>query len=127
MGKEGGEDADGLGDQERKAAAGQRDPQRALALPGADIGVRCNPTRRIRIGRIVHDQGIALGKAGDGGGRGDAGIDGQLAAGFQILDGLGNPQGCSTLSTDAPLQKGIKALQSRGVSVLTEGTSLVST
>ncbi len=32
-------------------------------------------------------------------------------------------QGCSTLSTDAPLQKGIKALQSRGVSVLTEGTS----
>ena len=36
-------------------------------------------------------------------------------------------QGCSTLSTDAPLQKGIKALQSRGVSVLTEGTSLVST
>ena len=40
---------------------------------------------------------------------------------------LGGSQGCSTLSTDAPLQKGIKALQSRGVSVLTEGTSLVST
>ena len=39
----------------------------------------------------------------------------------------GMAQGCSTLSTDAPLQKGIKALQSRGVSVLTEGTSLVST
>ena len=39
----------------------------------------------------------------------------------------GEGQGCSTLSTDAPLQKGIKALQSRGVSVLTEGTSLVST
>ena len=40
---------------------------------------------------------------------------------------LRRSQGCSTLSTDAPLQKGIKALQSRGVSVLTEGTSLVST
>ena len=36
-------------------------------------------------------------------------------------------QGCSPLSTDAPLQKGIKALQSRGVSVLIEGTGLVST
>ena len=35
-------------------------------------------------------------------------------------------QGCSPLSTDAPLQKGIKALQSRGVSVLTEVTSTPS-
>ena len=45
----------------------------------------------------------------------------------QILSATVPTQGCSTLSTDAPLQKGIKALQSRGVSVLTEGTSLVST
>ena len=45
----------------------------------------------------------------------------------EVLRNVSLDQGCSTLSTDAPLQKGIKALQSRGVSVLTEGTSLVST
>src|SRR5208337_4680655 len=37
-----------------------------------------------------------------------------------------HPQGCSTLSTVAPLEQGIEAAQSGGVSVLAEGADLVA-